>query len=299
MIQLVCDPTPSMVKSRRSAPEASARAKMSPNPPIETERHEQADRQERHELDDRLEGDGSHHAFMLLARIDMTGSEQDREQRHDEGHVKPGVLQDGRARRSARHHDLGILQQHRKAGRDRLELQRDVGEDPDHRDDGDQCAELEALAVARRDEIRDRGGPVHLADPDDLADHEPGQDEGERRAEVDRQEVDAARRRPSDRAVERPGRAVDRDRQRVDRGIGDQAAPLVGALVAVICDRKQQAEIEQGYGDDDRTTKHRSALRGLGLLRGRSAPHRIRRLPARRSTASATSAISAAQTANR
>ena len=126
---------------------------------------------------------------------------------------------------------------------------------------GHEPAELKALAVPRGDEIRDRGGAVDLADTDDLADHEPGQDEGERRAEIDRQEIDARRRGPADGAVERPGGAVDRDRQGVDGGIGDQAAPLVGTLVAVICNREQQAEIEQGDGDDDRAAKHRSALR--------------------------------------
>jgi hypothetical protein len=179
---------------------------------IETERHEQADSQKRDELDDRLEGYGGHHAFMLLAGIDMARSEQDREQRHDQGDVKPGVLQEMRARRGARHRDLGILQQQRKAGRYRFELQRDVGKDTDHRDDGHKTAELKALAVSRRDEIRDRGGAVDLADTDDLADHEPGHDEGERRPEVDRQEVDAGRRSPPDGAVECPGRAVDCNR---------------------------------------------------------------------------------------
>ena len=63
-------------------------------PAIETERHEQADSQKRDEFDDRLECDGGHHAFMLLARIDMARSEEDREERHDQGHVKPGVLQE-------------------------------------------------------------------------------------------------------------------------------------------------------------------------------------------------------------
>ena len=129
---------------------------------------------------------------MLLARIDMARSEQDREQRHDQRHVKPGVLQEKRARRRAWHQDLGVVQQHRKAGRYRFELQRDVEEMPTTAIMVT-SAKLKALAVSRSDEIRDRGGPVDFADTDDLADHEPGNDEGERRAEIDRQEVDAGR----------------------------------------------------------------------------------------------------------
>src|SRR5262245_11195969 len=173
-------------------------------PAIETERNEQTAGQKRDELDDRLEGNGGHHAFMLLARIDMARSEQDREERHDQGYVKPGILQEKRARRRARHYDSGIVQQHRKAGRYRLELQRNVGKDADHRDDGHKTSELKTLAVSRSDEIRDRSSSVDLADTDDLADHEPGQDEGKGRAKIDRQEVDSRRRRLADRAVERP-----------------------------------------------------------------------------------------------
>src|SRR5262249_27575646 len=110
------------------------------------------------------------------------------------------------------------------------------------------------------DEIRDRSSSVDLADTDDLADHEPGQDEGKGRAKIDRQEVDSRRRRLADRAVERPGSAINRHREWVDGWVGPQAAPLVGALAAVVCDRKQQAEIEQGDSDDDWTARHRSAL---------------------------------------
>ena len=199
-------------------------------PAIETERHEQADSQERDEFDDRLERDGRNHAFMLLARIDMARSEEDREERHDQGHVKPGVLQEVCARRRARHHNLGIVQQHRKAGRYRFELKRNVGEDADHRDDRHEPAELKALAIPRGDEIRDRGGAIDFADADDLADHEPGQDKGERGADIDRQEIDARRRGAADGAVERPGGAVDRDREGVDVGLAIRLRPWSARL---------------------------------------------------------------------
>jgi len=51
----------------------------------------------------------------------------------------------------------GVLDQDGEAARDRLELQGDVGKDADDRDDGDDAAEQRALAVARGDEVGERG----------------------------------------------------------------------------------------------------------------------------------------------
>ena len=73
--------------------------------------HEQADGEERHQLDDRLEGDGRHHALVMLAGIDVARPEQDREGGHDQSHVERGVLQQRRAGRSPRHDDLGVMEQ--------------------------------------------------------------------------------------------------------------------------------------------------------------------------------------------
>ena len=52
------------------------------------------DGEERDKLDDQFEGDRRDHAFVPLARIDMTRAEQDREVRHHKRHVEFGVLQD-------------------------------------------------------------------------------------------------------------------------------------------------------------------------------------------------------------
>ncbi len=122
---------------------------------------------------------------------------------------------------------------------DGLQLQRDVGNDPDHRDDRDEPGEERALAVARRDEVGERRDAVRLADADDLAHHEPPQRHHQRRADVDRQEADAVGRRAPDAAVERPRGRVDAERQRVDVRIGDDRAALVRPLVAVVGDREQ------------------------------------------------------------
>ena len=77
-----------------------------------------------------------------------------------------------------------------EAGRDRFELQRDVGNEPDHGDDGDERGEAGAFAEAGADQVGDRGDAVGLADPEDLADQDRAEAEGERRAEIDRQEIE-------------------------------------------------------------------------------------------------------------
>ena len=68
-----------MVKSRLSASRGLGPREDVAEAAIEAERHEQADGEERDELDHRLEGDGGHHALVVLARIDVARAEQDRE----------------------------------------------------------------------------------------------------------------------------------------------------------------------------------------------------------------------------
>ena len=129
----------------------------------------------------------------------------DRERGEDHRHPERGVVADRAAPPRRRHDDLGILDEDREAVRHRLQLQRDVRQDADHRDDGDEPAEQRALAVARRDEVGERGDAVLLRDAQDLAQHDPPQRDHQRRADVDRQEADAVARRAPDAAVERPG----------------------------------------------------------------------------------------------
>ncbi len=153
---------------------------------VKLEGDENAHREEGQQLDHGLEGDGRDKAFVMFAGVDVADAEEDREGGHGEGHVERRVLQEGQAGHLARHDQLGILQQHVEAGRDRLQLQRDVGHDADHRDDAHQPAQKRGLAVARGDEVGDRGDAVGLADADDLAQHEPAEQEHESRPEVDR-----------------------------------------------------------------------------------------------------------------
>src|SRR5258708_29507466 len=182
------------------------------------------------------------------------------------------------------------------AGRDGLQLQGDIGRDDDDRDDRHQPAEQLALPVPRGDEIGDGCDAVALADAQDLPHHRPPQHGDQRRPEIDRQEVHAARRRPADAAIEGPRRAVDGDRERVDIGAGDDAAAGIGALVAPICDLEQKAQIAESGAENEPGRQHdayySSDAAGSGTLRSRS-------LRLSRSMISASSPISTAHTANR
>ena len=151
-----------------------------------------------------------------------------------------------------RHDDLGILDEDREAVRHRLQLQRDVREDADDRDDGDEAAQQRALAVARRDEVGERRDAVLLRDAQDLAQHDPPQRDHQRRPDVDRQEADAVARRAADAAVERPRGRVDGERQAVDVRARDDRTAGVGALVGEVGDREQQPEIGERDEDDGR-----------------------------------------------
>ena len=162
---------------------------------IQAEGDEQADRQKGHQLDDRLEGDGRHHALVTLTGIEVPGAEQDGEGRQQQGHVEGRVLQIGTVSTTAAACDLRIALQDRETVRDRLQLQRDVGHHAEHGDDGHEAAEQLALAVARRDEVGDRGDALGLADPHHLQQQRTPQGGNQGRTEIDRQEADPSRRR--------------------------------------------------------------------------------------------------------
>jgi hypothetical protein len=218
---------------------------------------EQADGDESDQLDPGLERDGGHHALVAFGRVEVPGAEDDRERGQDQRDVEADVGRHRHRRAAIRHDDFRVAQQQADGARNGLELQRNVGNDADHGDDRHQPAEQMALAIARGNEIGDRGDAVGLDDADHLEQHEPAERHHQRRPEVDRQEADSRHRGAPDAAVEGPGGAIDGHRERVDGRVGNQRPPLVGALVAPPGDGKQQPEIEQRNGDQDRCVEHR------------------------------------------
>ncbi len=127
----------------------------------------------------------------------------------------------GDRRRAARR-----LSQQLVSAVDRLQLQRDIRHDADHGDRRHQAGQQRALAITAGDEIGDRRDAVGARDADHLADHQPGQQHRQHRAEVDRQKPDAARSGTADTAEIGPRGAVDGDRQRIDPGVADHRALL-------------------------------------------------------------------------
>lgn len=216
------------------------------------------------------------------------GPEQDGEQRHARGDPERG----GGA--------VGLAGDHLVTARHRLQLQRDIGRGGDHRDHRHQHGEAGTLAVARRDQVGDRGDAVGAADPDQLAKQPPPADEDQGRAEIDGDELQPVARRRADRAVECPRGAVDRDRQRVDhRRAHPGQPPLPDAAVDEEGQREQQRHIAKADNKDEVDRQHQSAVSGCSAgscASGRapgSSPSRSRR------DSAAAPAISRAQTAKR
>ena len=225
------------------------------------ENHEQPDGQEGRELDERLRRDRQHQAVLVLRRIDMARTEKNGEggecERDDEGRVEAEYRQLFERRRAEQRFD-----------RDRrgLELECDVGKCAQHRDDGRDRRNLVTLAVTCGDEVGDRCQILTLCDPNDAQDQRDAEHEHQDRSEIDRNEIIAAGRGEPDAAEERPGRAVDRQRQ----GIGDRSA-------AATLPRADHAVAEPGHGKEqaDISQRQRQNLPGFdhsGALLSKDSP---------------------------
>jgi hypothetical protein len=182
----------------------------------EPEGGEDADGQEGDELDRRLHRDGEDEPALVLGGVRMAGAEQGGEHGHGDGDDEDEV--------AARFVPVG-RQQIGERERHRPQLQRDIGDDPDHRDDGDQAPEQLVLAVARRDEVGDGRDVLALGNVDDGPHHGPADGQHQDRPDIDRQEVVARGRGDADAAEIGPGRAIDRQRQGIDQRPRAAAAP--------------------------------------------------------------------------
>ena len=150
---------------------------------------EEAEHEEGDELDQRLDGNRQHQPVLMLGRVDMAGAEGAGEtsehDRDEEGQV--AQYRHVRRRRMA----AGRSQEDRERVGDGLQLQRDIGQGADHRDEADQRRDALALAIARADEIGDRGDVLRFGDGDDAADEAVAQPDDEDRPNIDAEEVEA------------------------------------------------------------------------------------------------------------
>ncbi len=215
--------------------------------------HEDADRHERDQLDDRLGRDRQDQAVLMLGGVDMARAEQHREGRHRHGDEQRDVAEH-RLRHAGGH--VEMRQDRAERCGHGFELQRDVRDRADDRDQRDRCGDRLMLAVARRDEVGDRGDVLRLGEPHDMHDERRGEPDHQHRAEIDGEKIVAGARGEPDRAEERPGCAVDRERERIDHRPRAAEAIAGARLVAVARDDEQQPDIAERDDDEDPALQH-------------------------------------------
>ena len=215
--------------------------------------HKQTDCQKCHELDHRLERNRRHHALVALRGVEMARAKHHGKTGQRQGHIKRAVvtpvLRVGRT-------GPGQGRQQRVTGRDRLELQRNIGNDADHGNQRDQARQQRALAIAAANEIGNGRDAVSLGDADHLAQHHPAQHHRQSRPEVNRQKPDSARSGAPDAAEISPCGAVDGQRQRIGPGVVDDRALLRRARVAKIGHGKEQQQVGKRGANDERGREH-------------------------------------------
>ena len=124
---------------------------------------------------------------------------------------------------------------------------------------GDDGGDARILAVARGDEIGDRGEAFGFGQRHDAADERHAEREHQDRADIDARKFEAMGRGKAHAAEIGPGGAVDRKAQRIDQRPALRCA--AGALclpVAVTCNRKEQQQIGERQGEYQRA-RHASS----------------------------------------
>ena len=139
---------------------------------------------------------------------------------------------------------------------DGLELQGDVGERAGNGDDGDDGGDRLALAVAGSEEVGDRGDVLALGQAHDAQQQTPAEHEQQDRAEIDGNEVVAGRGSEPDAAEERPGGAVDGQRQGVDQRPAVAGPREAAGPVGIPRQRKQDTDVSERQRDDTPAFDH-------------------------------------------
>jgi hypothetical protein len=137
----------------------------------------------------------------VLGRIRVAGAEGDCEARQHESHDEGEIADERKLRRKRL---VGGSQEHVERGRDRLQLQRDIGNGSDERDQADEGGDPLTLAVASRDKVGDGGNVLRLRHPDDPGNEGIAQADDEDRADIDGEEVEAGMARKPHRSEEGP-----------------------------------------------------------------------------------------------
>ena len=212
---------------------------------------ERAEHQHRAQLEHRLERHGQHQAAIVFGCTGAAGTEEDREHGHRQRHVQAAVSP---YRRNACTRGLRALGQGGEAERDRLQLQRDVRDQPEHRDQRHHGGQPCVLAEARGDQVGKRGGIAFMRQPDQPDHEEHGQGVEEDGADERRGERPAVARGLGHGAVERPRGAVHRQRQGID--VPPIAGQQQGPALRHQCHDEHQQQQCEAAGDDDGGAQH-------------------------------------------
>ncbi len=190
----------------------------------------------------------------MLGGVGLAGAEQHRECRHRQRHDQRDVADDRN-----RGDGLVLAEDGLERRRHGLELERDIGNRSDDRDQRDGGGNRLALAVTRGDEIGDRGDVLRFRELDHAAQQRRAERDHQHRADIDREKIHAGAGGETDRTEERPGRAVDRQRQRIDQPAG---AAALGRRepVAVAGHEKQEPDVAEGGCDHAPVVQHRCSL---------------------------------------
>src|SRR5262249_34247524 len=216
--------------------------------------------EESYELDDRFRRDREHQAVLMLGGVDMARAEQHRESRHQQSDEQRDVTKERLGGVAA---GRDILDDGADRRRPRFELQRDGGDHADDPDQRDRRRHRLTLAVTRGDEVGDRSDVLALGEPHDADDERISEPHHQHRPDIDGEEIKAGARRHPDRAEERPGGAVDRQRQRIDEEPRAAAANPLAAAVAVTRYQEQKPDIGERDDDNEPTLQHQDARIGV------------------------------------
>ena len=212
---------------------------------VAVEHHEgdvAADDQEGHELDDRLDRNRHHQAILMLRRIRMARPECNGEDRQ---HQRDNQREIAEEREPGRRNSGGCGQENVERGRHCFQLKRDIRDRSDERDQADDSGHPFALAVSRGDEIGDGRDVLRLRHPNDPCDEHVSQSDHQDRAYIDGEKIEAGAAGEPYRPVERPRSAINRERQRGYRGARRTLDDAATRVVAPICDREKQAQIDK------------------------------------------------------
>ena len=200
------------------------------------------------QLDDRFKRHGQHQTGAVLGGIHLARAEQNGEQGHDGRHIQGRVVNGLRAG--------GRAGQNLQADGHRLVLQGQIGHGGGQRDDRDEGAERGALAEPRRQEIPDRRDVVCARDRDQAHEEGRAEQEDEGGTEVDRQVGPAVADGRAHGAEERPGRAVDAEREAVDVRAQSRPARIDRFALAVERHGEQQREVRDGESGEEQPGDH-------------------------------------------